>query len=55
MHRANAHQQDSSRSAVPNKNRVTDFEKANSDTGDREKIFQSDEYLRCNQVEWWLD
>src|SRR6266513_340136 len=55
MHHASAHLPDSSRSPVPNKNRVTDFEQANNDACNGEQIFQSDEYLRCNQVEWWPD
>src|SRR5205823_14584204 len=40
---------------IPNKNRVTDFEQADRDAGDGEHIFQTDEYLRCNHVEWWTD
>ena len=55
MHRADAYQTDSSRPPIPNKNGVTDFEEANNDTAEGEQIFESDEYLRCNQVEWRPD
>src|ERR671937_3203861 len=55
VHCTNAQQPNLSRLAVPDKKWISDFQQTNEDSRDWEKVLQSYEYLRINQIKGGTD